>query len=363
MQYDTNVGRLLQDAIDAAFKRLGKVNILIAGKTGVGKSTLVNAIFQGNFADTAQGRPVTLATREYTKEGVPLTIFDTRGLEVASYQQTLRELQNLVESRNKEADANRHIHLAWLCITEDSRRVETAETELVDMLAAYMPVLGVITKARADDNFRATVIELLPKVRNVVRVRAKLEQDDDGHIRYPMGLDKLVEATMEIIPEGHRSALAAAQQVSIQQKINRAHAVVSTAAASAGAIGATPIPFADAAALVPLQVAMLAGTSAVFGLPLTKAFLSTLIFSAITGGGGTIGGRLLVGELFKLLPGAGSIVGGIITGSTAAILTALFGEAYIATLSGLLKENPEKPLTPEQIAQAFKRELAMGKLA
>ena len=28
----------------------GRINLLVAGKTGVGKSTLINAVFRGNFA-------------------------------------------------------------------------------------------------------------------------------------------------------------------------------------------------------------------------------------------------------------------------------------------------------------------------
>ena len=67
----------------------GTSNVLIAGRTGVGKSTLINAIFQGQYAATGQGRPVTQNTREITKEGIPLTIFDTRGLEMADFEETL----------------------------------------------------------------------------------------------------------------------------------------------------------------------------------------------------------------------------------------------------------------------------------
>ena len=42
-----------------------------------------------------------------------------------------------------------------------------------------MPVLGVITKARADQGFRAEVQRLLPEAKNVVRVRALSERFDD----------------------------------------------------------------------------------------------------------------------------------------------------------------------------------------
>jgi predicted GTPase len=65
-----------------AVRNRGRINLLVAGKTGVGKSTLINAVFQGNFASTGQGRPATRNTRRIKKKGIPLYIFDTRGLEL-----------------------------------------------------------------------------------------------------------------------------------------------------------------------------------------------------------------------------------------------------------------------------------------
>ena len=55
--------------------------------------------------------------------------------------------------------------------------------------------------------------------------------------------------------------------------------------AGAGGVGATPIPFSDAIAIVPIQVTMLASISAVWGLPTTTAYLGTLVSGAITGAG------------------------------------------------------------------------------
>ena len=65
-----------------------------------------------------------------------------------------------------------------------------------------MPVLGIITKARSDEEFRAEVQRLLPEARNVVRVRAIAETLDDGHTLEPMGLDDLIEATLGLLPDG-----------------------------------------------------------------------------------------------------------------------------------------------------------------
>jgi septin family protein len=60
-----------------AVRKRGRINLLVAGKTGVGKSTLINAVFQGNFASTGQGRPATRNTRKTKKKGFRF-IFLTR---------------------------------------------------------------------------------------------------------------------------------------------------------------------------------------------------------------------------------------------------------------------------------------------
>ena len=358
---ESDFAKLLQDQLDSVIKKRGRVNVLVAGRTGVGKSTLINAVFQGNLATTGQGRPVTMATREITKEGIPLSIFDTRGLEVKEYAAIIASLEKLIKDLSKEEDPDRHIHVAWVCIVEDSARVEDAEIHLTEMLANYVPVVALITKAKSDGGFRVKVQELLPEARNVVRVRALETTLDDGYILKKMGLEELVEVTMEVVPEGRRNAFVAAQRVSLRQKANRAHTVVVSAATLAAGIGAVPIPFADAALIVPVQISMLAGISAVWGLPITTAFLGTLIGGAITGSAGTILGRAAVGALFKLIPGAGSVVGGTINASTASLLTTAFGEAYITTLYYLMKDNPDRLPTPQEIMAAFKAQLKLSR--
>jgi len=354
---DADFAKMLQEQLSHVIKVRGRVNILVAGRTGVGKSTLINSVFQGEMATTGQGRPVTMQTREISKEGIPLSIFDTRGLEVKEYAAIIQALEKLIKERSKDENPDRHIHIAWVCIVEDSARVEDAEMHLTEMLANYVPVIVVITKAKSDSGFRVKVQELLPEARNVVRARALETTLDDGYILKPMGLEELVEATMEVVPEGRRNAFAAAQRVSLKQKMSRSHTVVVSAATTAGGIGIAPIPFADAALIVPVQVAMLAGISAVWGLPVTTAFLATLISGAITGSAGTILGRAAVTGLLKLIPGAGTIVGGTISAATASVLTTAFGEAFITALYFLMKDNPDKIPAPQEIIAAFKEQL------
>jgi uncharacterized protein (DUF697 family)/GTPase SAR1 family protein len=347
----------VNEAIENALKSRGIANVLIAGKTGVGKSTLINSVFQGRMVETGQGRPVTQYTRKITKDGIPVSIYDTKGLEIKDYKPILDELLTLVKTQNSQTDPQAHIHVAWLCIAEGSRRVEEAELHLVKTLSAHIPVIVVITTAVADGGFKKTVQELMPDARNVIRVNS-VEQKLDGGVTIPLhGLEDLVEITMEVMPEGQKKAFAAAQRIALQHKVNQAHKAVALAASAAATAAAVPIPFSDAATIVPIQIGMLAGVSACFGLDVSKGFLGTLVSGTFTSLAGTLGGRAVVGSLLKFFPGIGSVAGGVVAATVAAGLTAAFGEAYIATLQALLKDNPDRQLSGQEVAEAFKRRL------
>lgn len=352
-----NIDDILTEAIQKATTERGRITILIAGRTGVGKSTLINSVFQQKMAETGQGRPVTQNTREITKDGVPLTILDTRGLEMSKFKETQSELERLIKDRISEQDLNRQINVAWICIQEDGRRVEDAEIDLHNMLARHMPVIAVITKARSDNGFKSEVQRLLPESRNVIRVRAIREEMDDGHAIEPMGLDSLIELTSEVVPEGKRRALAAAQRANINYKISQSHKIVAGASTAAAAAGASPIPFSDAAILAPIQVGMIAGITSVFGLELSKGTLSTLVASAIGVVGATFAGRTIVVNIMKLIPGIGTIAGGAISAATASAITIALGEAYIAVLAEFFSDNPDATPTANELGEKLKEKM------
>lgn len=351
----------VDDATDAEDNRT--VEILIAGRTGAGKSTLVNAVFHSELAETGMGKPVTRKTRRLTKEGSPLAITDTRGLELENHQEIIDDLMAHVRGQASQPRPSGHIHIAWMCIPEDGRRVEEGEIKLVEQLAEYVPVLGIITKARADNihgtKFSAVVERQLRGAKSVLRVRALPECLDDGHELPPSGLAELAKATAELIPAAMRSAFARSQKVDVDQKVAEAKKVVRVAIVSAGALGATPVPLVDAG-LVPIQVAMLVKISRIFfGTAPSRAFFRSLIMSV----GATAGGRLIVTTLLKLIPGPGQIAGAAIGGSTAAGLTLGLGKIYTATLEKRYEKSGGKPPSGEDV-EDLAREVksAMGGL-
>ena len=354
-----NISELFKSSIEEAIKDRGRINIIIAGRTGVGKSTLINAIFQKDIAKTGQGRPVSMNTREIKHSDIPLTIFDTRGLEMDAFKETLSELESLVIDRSNEVDSNRHIHVAWLCIQEDGRRVEDAEIELHNMLTEHMPLLTIITKARSDMNFQSEVTRLLPKAKNTIRVRSIPEKFDDGQSLATMGLENLVYATSELIPEGQHKAFSASQKACIKYKSQQAEKIVVKATTAAGLAGASPIPFSDAAILAPIQVGMLVGISSVFGLGISGSFLSTLVSSALGVSGTSLVGRAIASNLLKMIPGCGSLGGGAISAATAITLTAALGKAYTAVIENIFEANPDSVPNAEEIAEKLKEQMRL----
>ena len=356
---EINIMDTVKTAWDAAEKKMGRTNILIVGKTGVGKSTLINSVFHDNLATTGQGKRVTDDIDEKFKDGIPVSIFDTRGLEVKEYKETLKQIKEFVHNKKtSETDENKQIHAAWVCIMEDSRRVEDAEIELVKMLSEEdIPVIGVITKARVDDGFQAKVKELLPQVRNVIRVRALEEKFDEGNILPQMNLDKLVELTNEVLPEGRRNAFIAAQKVSIQQKIERSQGIIAASAAAAAAACAVPIPFADSAMLVPIEIGMLAGISKVFGLKLSKGFLGTLVASMLGTSAATVAGKTIFTNIMKCIPGAGSVIGGAVSAATSSALSTTLGELYVGSLTAVFNATKGEPPKEDDIEKEFKARL------
>lgn len=335
----------IMDEIKENYSSLTTLNVVVIGKTGVGKSTLINSVFGENVAEVGLGRPVTQSIRKLEKEGTPLAIYDTPGLELQgdhSAENLLEQVTNLINEGIQSEDVNQAIHCIWYCINTASSRVEPTEMNFLRKLGentkrCNVPVILVLTQAfskkKTEEMATALRKENLP-VRQVVPV---LAQDYEISEDYPkikaFGIDKLVELMSELLPDTVRDTFIALQIASIDLKRKRARAAVTAAAGAAALTGASPIPFSDAAILVPTQVSMLAGITAIFGLPIEKAALTSIVSATIGTAGATVLGKTVVSNLIKMIPGAGTIIGAAISGTTAAALTGALGEAYIAILT------------------------------
>ena len=162
------------------------------------------------------------------------------------------------------------------------------------------------------------------------------------------GLDKLVDVMSDVLPEAVRDTFVAIQIVNLDAKHASAKKTVAAAALAAAATGAAPIPFSDAALLVPAQVAMLMRITAIYRIPIQKAALTTIATAAV----GTVGTNAL-----KFIPGVGTVAGGAISATTAAALTTALGNTYIGLMTKIAKgEMKTTDLSTKEGQETFKRE-------
>lgn len=109
----------------------------------------------------------------------------------------------------------------------------------------------------------------------------------------------------------------------------KAENAVAVAVAATAATGAIPIPFADAPIMIGEQVTLMATICGIYGINIGKDGLKMLATAAIGAGGAAIVGKTLATNLLKLIPGAGTVAGGVISAGTAGVVTLAMGKAFI----------------------------------
>ena len=371
---ELQVVELLKDSVDASTGEVTyseyeskkninkeKVNIIVAGKTGVGKSSLINYIFGKEVAKVGDGQPVTQEIQEYDFENDNITLFDTKGIEAKDYEKTLDNIKKYLELRQDSPDENDDIHIAWLCISERGDRVEEADRELLKILSeAGIPVIGVFTKreSKRESSFVNKVVEdnLLPEAKAIVRVRSiteEVEIEDNLVELKPKGAEELLEETYKYMSEGRKNAIKKAQTAVLKDRIEamskEADVLTNWYAAGAAAIGATPLPFADSLALAALQTKMVVDINTVYRVDAGTHTFTDIAAALITITGVAQVGKLAAG-LLKVIP----VIGWTANAGVAAGITKGIGFGYSEYLkNNINKETGEIKLDLEDLKQNF----------
>ena len=312
---------------------LGRFNLAIFGKTGVGKSTLINAIFGEEVARTGIGEPVTKGSHLYVDKIGHLGIVDTQGLEVGrDNKEILAELSKAMVQMRR-LPLSEQIHIAWYCIRGMDRRFEETEAEFIRRLDEMgLPVLLVLTQVPYRDGQYHPDALLLAEQIMAKRLPIVGEQPfmtfakADPFTGQPAyGLREVLDATFRVAPEGVHGALVAAQEIDTDRKEAEAKKTIGAAVSSAAAAAATPIPFSDAVLLVPIQLGMMARIAQLYKIKFDRAALMAIIATTAA----TQAGRAAFTGLLKMVPGAGTIVGGAIGAGVASTFTYAMGHAWL----------------------------------
>ena len=375
MSVDTE--KIAKDCINLIaekIKNLKTLNIIVAGKTGVGKSTLINSVFKDKIATVGVGRPVTQHMRKLSKPGIPLNIYDTKGFELGKNVQ--EEIKNAIFTTIKNGfasqDINEIIHCIWYCINSTSNRIEDEEIKFLKELSSdqalmNVPIIVVLTQSIAKKNYLEMKKIIENENLNVVQVIPVLAEDyelDDDLVVKSHGLDILIEVMSHALPEELIDTLQNVQIACLNQKKKYAQAAIATATLAAAGEGAAPIPFSDCALLIPTQVSMIVSITVIFGFDVNKSIIAALLSSTIGSSGATLLGKTIVANIAKLIPGAGTVAGGAISSATASVITAALGEAYIGIMELVFKgEMDISDLNTkegkEKMSKMFKHQLSI----
>jgi len=225
-QYE-KMSRNLDERLNSG--ELPTANIMVAGCTGSGKSTLLNAVFGSHLAETGIGKPITSKISEYHRDGVPIRIWDTVGLELDSKttNDSLNNIRSTISKKAESFDQFDRIHAIWYCINSRSNRYQDKEIEFIKSLhSTGVPFIIVITQCIGDvkdiDDFEIAIRKQNRAMKmediNIVQVLAQpLKIRGLGELP-AFGLEELVTDTMKKLPSFIKRGFAAAQRVSKAEK-------------------------------------------------------------------------------------------------------------------------------------------------
>lgn len=113
-------------------------NIMVLGYTGVGKSSLINYLVGKEVSKACEGSPITQGFDTYEVDdgaGIPLRIFDSKGLEVKDYDKIEKDIISFVQGRCGSEAVYEWIHSIFYCINAKSDRIQPKEIEFVKKLS------------------------------------------------------------------------------------------------------------------------------------------------------------------------------------------------------------------------------------
>lgn len=330
-------------------------NILVIGKSGVGKSTLINAVLGEEKAKTSWGSSGTTDRLEmYESDKIPFRLIDTVGFEPSFIKEyrAIKLVKKWSKESTKEGGSDKQINVIWFCVEGTSAKLFPEEIKSflrATTIWKTVPVIVVITKSYSEPDRKKNeemVREAFSRhekysknLSKIVPVVASPYIISEGVFADVFGIEELIQETNGLMPEGIQAGKKDMARFVLQRKRSFAQGVVGLSAVSGVTVGAVPIPFADAAFLSTIEIGEINAIARIYGIKNDEES-NRFLNSIVEVGTVSMAAKAAISAL-KAIPGiniavsvlnaviAGSIIVAIGEGATSAFEKVYLGEKSV----------------------------------
>lgn len=333
----------LKEELQEILEKMPPPNIAVIGRTGAGKSTLINKVFGAELAKTGTGLPVSDAFVRYPEslEEKPLVIvYDSKGYEMERSWQYRDDVVKFLKGKKLQS-IEEQIHLVWYVINAGLKRFEHFDAEIITLLRTEgVPVIVVLSQADiARSDQIAKMEETIRNYRSEFKFGELKIVTAAAEPMYgePFGVTELVNLSSELLPDLYVEALVARQVVDLELKRKLASKYIKVSAAACFATGFVPLPGATSANAIAAQTALCTKIASLYGygewVEILDKVGSLTVASIVTAG------ITLVLDLFNTIIPPSTIVSGGLKGGIAATYISIIGATYISVFEKLSLKN------------------------
>lgn len=322
-----------------------KPNILLCGATGVGKSSLVNDIFDLDIEDVGaaavgtDGRPKTQGIHKFTKENATVNLYDSEGYEVGNIgtEQKDRYYDVVISYIDKmrteyPGEMEKHIHEVWYCVSAGNKRFYEIDKKIIETISnKKIPVMVLVTKVdQVDENeleqLKYQIRVEVPDNVHIYTYSTTINKNEEIYKKY-VQRSEIIDWAIDNLDESLRLGLIPAVKGSLKEKrelILKNCVPTYTALAAAAVLGSSvvPVAFSDSIPLMAIQIKM---AMSIFNAFKIKTDVKNVISDMIGMSAISYIGKTLASQIVSWIPGIGQVAKATVNTTVAASVTAVLG--------------------------------------